>query len=127
MGRHDRQPQDQGQGACRKAAWPEPHRQGALQATDEAVVDDDRSKNDNNKEGTMPQPRSRRRAEPEDEPEAREDEAPDEELDEDDDGQSGGATLNIDVAEDRVIIELPRDGNERPALEAIGAMLDSMS
>jgi hypothetical protein len=76
----------------------------------------------------MPQPRSRRKAEPEpDEPEAREDEATEDEIDEDDDGQAGGATLNIDVADDRVIIELPRDGNERPALEAIGAMLDSMS
>lgn len=74
----------------------------------------------------MPQPRSRRKAEPEEEPEAREEEATDDELDEDEDGQPAGATLNIDVAEDRVIIELPRDGNERPALEAIGAMLDSM-
>jgi hypothetical protein len=37
------------------------------------------------------------------------------------------AGLNIDVGGDRVVIDLPRDGNERPALEAIGAMLESMS
>jgi hypothetical protein len=72
----------------------------------------------------MPQPRSRRKAEPDQE----EPEAPEEEVAEDDvdEGDPGGVTLNIDVADDRVIIELPRDGNERPALEAIGAMLESM-
>jgi hypothetical protein len=78
----------------------------------------------------MPQPRSRRKSEPEpEEPEAREEEeAPEEELDEaeQDDEQAGSNGLVIDVAEDRVVIELPRNGNERPTLEAIGAMLESM-
>ena len=78
----------------------------------------------------MPQPRSRRKSEPEaeaEEPEATEEEAPaDEEFDEDS-GSDGSNGLNIEVAEDRVVIDLPRDGNERPTLEAIGAMLDSMS
>jgi len=71
----------------------------------------------------MPQPR-KRKADPdsEEEPEVREDEEFDDEG-----GESGPAGLNIDVADDRVIIELPRDGNERPALEAIGAMLESMN
>ena len=72
----------------------------------------------------MPQPR-RRKAEPDpEEPEAPEEEVAEDDVDEGDDG--GGVSLNIDVADDRVIIELPRDGNERPALEAIGAMLESM-
>jgi hypothetical protein len=79
----------------------------------------------------MPQPRSRRKSEPDpEEPEAQEDAPPDEEeFDEEsqDDGGQSGPTLNIDVADDRVVIEIPRDGNERPALEAIGAMLESMS
>lgn len=70
----------------------------------------------------MPQPR-KRKAEPDpEEPEVREDEEFDDEG-----GEPGPAGLNIDVADDRVIIELPRDGNERPALEAIGAMLESMN
>jgi hypothetical protein len=83
----------------------------------------------------MPQPR-RRKAEPEpEEPEAREEDAPDEEVDEPVDEEvdeemelesSGSNGLNIDVADDRVIIELPRNGNERPTLQAIGAMLESM-
>jgi hypothetical protein len=78
----------------------------------------------------MPQPRTKRKSEPEaeaEEPEAREDEEFDEEPEPDDGQQSGPAGLNIDVADDRVVIDLPRDGNERPALEAIGAMLESMS
>jgi hypothetical protein len=80
----------------------------------------------------MPQPRSRRKSEPEaeaEEPEVtEEEEAPaEEEFDEDSGGQDGSNGLNIEVAEDRVVIDLPRDGNERPTLEAIGAMLDSMS
>lgn len=69
----------------------------------------------------MPQPRKRKAEEPEPEEIEAEDE---EELD--DDAESGPAGLNIDIVDDRVIIELPRDGNERPALEAIGAMLESM-
>jgi hypothetical protein len=72
----------------------------------------------------MPQPRKRKAdAEPEDT------EAQDEEGFEDEggDGDGGANGLAIDVGEDRVIIELPRDGNERPTLEAIGAMLESMS
>jgi hypothetical protein len=77
----------------------------------------------------MPQPRSKRNSEPEpepepEEPEAREDDTSEEEFG--DDPSAGANSLNIDVADDRVIIELPRDGNERPALEAIGAMLESM-
>lgn len=77
----------------------------------------------------MPQPRSKRNAEPEPEPEEAE-VSEDEELDDapdDEGGQQGPAGINIDVAEDRVVIDLPRDGNERSALEAIGAMLDAMS
>jgi hypothetical protein len=70
----------------------------------------------------MPQPRKRKAdAEPE------ETEAQDEEGFEDEGGDGGANGLAIDVGEDRVIIELPRDGNERPTLEAIGAMLESMS
>jgi hypothetical protein len=75
----------------------------------------------------MPQPR-KRKSEPEpesEELEAREEDAPEEEFD--DEASAGPNGLNIDIADDRVIIELPRDGNERPALEAIGAMLESMS
>jgi hypothetical protein len=76
----------------------------------------------------MPQPRSKRKSEPEadaEEQEGRDQETSDEEFEDDMSGGTNG--LNIDVADDRVIIELPRDGNERPALEAIGAMLESMS
>jgi hypothetical protein len=81
--------------------------------------------------GSMPQPRSRRKSEPEaeaEEPETtEEEEAPPEEEFDEDASQDGSNGLNIEVAEDRVVIDLPRDGNERPTLEAIGAMLDSMS
>jgi hypothetical protein len=74
----------------------------------------------------MPQPRTKRKSEPEpEEPEAREEDAPEEEFDEE--PSAGANALNIDIDDDRVVIELPRDGNERPALEAIGAMLESMS
>jgi hypothetical protein len=75
----------------------------------------------------MPQPRKRKSEPDPEEPEAREDEEFDEESDMDDGQQPGPAGLNIEVADDRVIIDLPRDGNERPSLEAIGAMLESMS
>jgi hypothetical protein len=73
----------------------------------------------------MPQPRKRKSESEPEEPEAREEETSEEEFD--DEASAGPNGLNIDVADDRVIIELPRDGNERPALEAIGAMLESMS
>jgi hypothetical protein len=75
----------------------------------------------------MPQPR-KRKSEPEaEEPEAREEETSGEEEEFDDEASGAPNGLNIDIADDRVIIELPRDGNERPALEAIGAMLESMT
>jgi hypothetical protein len=74
----------------------------------------------------MPQQRKRSTNAETEEPEAQEEEAPEEEeFDENGGGSAPG--LNIDVADDRVVIELPRDGNERPSLEAIGAMLESMS
>ncbi len=74
----------------------------------------------------MPQPRKRKSESEPEEPEVREEETADED-EFDDEASAGPNGLNIDVADDRVIIELPRDGNERPALEAIGAMLESMS
>ncbi len=72
----------------------------------------------------MPQPRSAKRARARRARGPRRG-APEEEFD--DESSNGPNGLNIDIADDRVIIELPRDGNERPALEAIGAMLESMS
>jgi hypothetical protein len=71
----------------------------------------------------MPQTRSKRNSEAEEEPEARDEETQEEEFD---DGEAANG-LNIEVADDRVVIEMPRDGNERPVLEAIGAMLESMT
>jgi hypothetical protein len=80
----------------------------------------------NEPEAPMPQQRKRSTNAETEEPEAQEEEAPEEEeFDENGGGSAPG--LNIDVADDRVVIELPRDGNERPSLEAIGAMLESMS
>jgi hypothetical protein len=78
------------------------------------------------------QSRTRRKQEPEpepEEPEALEDEELDEDAELEDAAEEAGAGngLNIEVNEDRVIIDLPRNGNEKPALEAIGAMLETMS
>lgn len=76
------------------------------------------------------QSRTRRKQEPEpEEPEALEEEELDEDAELEDAAEDAGASngLNIEVSEDRVIIDLPRNGNEKPALEAIGAMLETMS
>ena len=38
----------------------------------------------------------------------------------------GSSGLNLRVLDDRVEIDLPRDGNERKTLDALGKLLDGM-
>ena len=50
----------------------------------------------------------------------------DDELEQEVEDEGGSSDLSLRVLGDRVEIDLPRDGNERKTLDALGKLLDGM-
>jgi hypothetical protein len=69
--------------------------------------------------------------EEEEQPEDEEEEQPEDEEQPEEDleeqiGEVTGSELNISIREDSISIELPRDGNERETIKALGDLVDKL-